>query len=539
MKQSKKPLGSGRASHTFVNPLCLPCYPVNTFDMYGDKGAQTDGGSEGTPPIGKGSPYSFWYDYMPSMPEIMQRFNKLWISSMNLQVEGPYRATADPVGLYYEGMWYLYATGNGCWSSSDFIHWTAHPVNIEYVAPDIAVRRGKFYLAGNSTDLYVSDSPTGPFQTIGAFSWNGQPLNPSNNDISLFVDDDDRMYLYWGMGPGIWGAELNPRQPNELLTEPVNLIQFHPENWWERYGASNQDWSNGFLEGSNMIKINGTYYLQYSCAGTEFDSYAMGCYKSSQGPLSGFVLQKNNPICRKNYGLYRGVGHAAVCKGPQDTLWMFETVTGNYGVERRLACDPAGIDENGDLCVNFHYDVPQYTPGTLSHPELGNGANLDNLTMGHQMWASSWSEGRLPMYGVDGSMLTWWQPRKEDPEPVFYVGLRGDYYIYSIRVMFKEVTKDLNLRGAFGYRVEVYDGLDAKTGQWKTILDKTRNQEDLIYFYDVLEKPVKALFTRLVLTKWPEGVTPGLVDYSLFGMSVDKPGAGEEILSIVRELPWQ
>lgn len=139
------------------------------------------------------------------------------------------------------------------------------------------------------------------------------------------------------------------------------------------------------------------------------------------------------------------------------------------------------------------------------------------------------------MYGVDGSMLTWWQPRKEDPEPVFYVGLRGDYYIYSIRVMFKEVTKDLNLRGAFGYRVEVYDGLDAKTGQWKTILDKTRNQEDLIYFYDVLEKPVKALFTRLVLTKWPEGVTPGLIDYSLFGMSVDKPGAGEEILSVVRE----
>ena len=511
---------------TFVNPLVLPSYSCDSFNMYNGKEEEEDnslnelyGDSSDAVKKNLGSPYSFWYDFMPMMPENMQRFKTLWVSAMAFQTEGAYRASADPVGLYYEGKWYLYATDSCCWSSPDFIHWEFHDIGVRFIAPDIAVRKGKFYLAGNGTALYTADSPTGPFMNIGDFTWQGKKPEPDNNDVSIFVDEDDRMYLYWGMGPGIWGAELDPDNPSCLITEPKQLVAFDPNHWWERVGASNQDWSNGFIEGSNMIKINGVYYLQYSCSGTEYDSYAMGCYKSSEGPLDGFVLQETNPICRKTEGLYRGVGHAAVCRGPEDTLWMFETVCGNYGVERRLACDPAMINEKGDLVVLNHYDGPQYVPGTADDPGRDNGADVDNLTLGHQMWASSWSAGRNPEYGVDGNIKTWWQPGDEDEEPVFYVGLRGEYDIFSARVMFKEIGEKINPKGGFTYRIEVYDGLDAKDHEWTTLVEHALGTEDQIYFYDTFEKPVRAIFTRLVITGMPEGVKPGLIDYSLFGRS--------------------
>ncbi len=52
---------------------------------------------------------------------------------------------------------------------------------------------------------------------------------------------------------------------------------------WE-IGGNNEDWKKGFIEGSWMIKLNGRYYLTYSCSGTEYYNYAMGAY-ISDSPL--------------------------------------------------------------------------------------------------------------------------------------------------------------------------------------------------------------------------------------------------------------
>ena len=512
-----------KMNQTFVNPLCLPEYPAT--------------GRIGRPsPFGKGpdGPFGMGPMVAKGLPPTHQRFKKLFGARAQLQTENDTRSSADPVGLYYNDTWYLYATGSGCWSSKDFVNWTPHDTGAQYTAPDIAVRRGKFYLAGNSTELYVADCPTGPFTAVGHFTWQGERLTPRNDDISIFVDDDERMYLYWGMGPGIWGAELNVDKPTELITEPKNLILFDANHWWERCGENNQDWSNGFPEGSNMIKINGTYYLQYSVCGTEYSTYCMGCYKSSEGPLEGFKLQDYNPIARKVTGLYRGIGHAAVCKGPNDTLWMFETVLiGVDGdLERRLACDPAGIDENGDLYVKYHYEQPQFVPGVIAHPELGNGTNLDNLTTRHQVWATSHAPGRNAVYGNDGNIMTWWQPADDDKEPTMVIGLRADYNIYGARVMFKEVGLKFSEgidKGPFGYRIEIYNGDDPENEAWTTIIDRTNNEEDYVFFYDTLETPVPACYTRLVITKWPEGQHPGIIDFTLFGMHELKPHSGEPV----------
>ena len=75
-----------------------------------------------------------------------------------------------PVTVIEEGgKYYMYCTGGGAWVSDDLVDWTFHEVNGVPVAPDIVKYNGKFYLSGNSDNLFVSDSPLGPFKDLGPF----------------------------------------------------------------------------------------------------------------------------------------------------------------------------------------------------------------------------------------------------------------------------------------------------------------------------------------------------------------------------------
>ncbi len=537
--------------NTFINPLCLPDYPR----------MRRMGGAGGSSPFGDipDGPFGMGPMIAKSLPPSHQRFQKTFGYNIAREQENELRSSADPIAWYEDGIWYIFATGSACWSSTDFLHWENHDTGAHYTAPAIEKFNGRYYLAGNSTDLYVADRPEGPYTSLGGFTWQGKPLEPRNDDVAFFVDEDNKFYLFWGMGPGIYGAQLDPENPACLLTEPKQLITFHPEHEFERMGEFNQDWSNGFPEGSWMIKQNGVYYLLYSVCGTEFDTYAMGCYKSTVSPLEGFELQQNNPVARKVDGLCRGVGHASVARGPRETLWLFYTVLigVDQDLERRIGCDPMGIDENGDLYVAAFHETPQFVPGVLEHPELGNGTNLDNITARYGSWGSSHAPGRNAVYGNDNNIMTWWQPADEDNEPCFLVGLRADYYAYAARVLFKEVgllpdegqdgentakedTSSVNGPlngngkknvGAFQYRIEILNG-DPYKDEWVTLIDRTANTEDFIFFYDVAEKPLLCQAARLVITGWPEGLRPGVIDFTLFGMSSAKPGAGEPVQAV-------
>ena len=179
--------------------------------------------------------------------------------------------------------------------------------------------------------MSVSDSPTGPFREIGKL------VKPDGTEFTVMdpaflKDDDGRIYLYWAdfatneKGKyviGTMGAELDPEQPNHLITEPKILFGFEEDHAWERFGANNQNVTMGWCEGQWMIKRNGRYYLIYSGNGTQFETYAQGVYYSDEGPLSGFVYQKNNPLTKNIHGLVSGAGHGCVVEGPDETLWTF------------------------------------------------------------------------------------------------------------------------------------------------------------------------------------------------------------------------
>ena len=181
--------------------------------------------------------------------------------------------------------------------------------------------------------------------------------------------------------------------------------------------------------------------------------------------------------------------------------------------------DPIGIDENGELYCPEVTEVPQYAPGVLEHPELGNGAGLLPLTFMQRPEASSAAPGRDAIYASDESVLSWWQPQSMDPEPciTFPLGVYSAYSVSSFRIIWRDInmeTLDGIMPGPFRYVVEYTAAAGSK--EWKVLLDASDNQQDLCIDYRQFE-PVNAYDVRLRITGAPEGITPGLVSFTVFG----------------------
>lgn len=106
-------------------------------------------------------------------------------------------------------------------------------------------------------------------------------------DPAFFVDDDGKVYLYYGCSnvEPLHAVELDPQRALEPIGAPVDLLLAHPErHGWERHGDNNELGAATWLEGAWMTKLAGRYYLQYAAPGTEYKSYADGSYTALQKP---------------------------------------------------------------------------------------------------------------------------------------------------------------------------------------------------------------------------------------------------------------
>ena len=479
------------------------------------------------------------------------RFQDMFRGTASYLTENDTRSSADPAAFYYNDTWYIYGSNGSMWKSADFVNWEFYDLSYVYgMAPSIAVRtdeNGKdtFYLAGNGTHLWSADSPEGPFTDLGEFTYNGKSFVDNledgivitkNNDVNIFVDDDGRMYLYWGMGPYIMGAEMNVDNPTELITEPKIIIEYDNSYKWQNFGQNHQDYENGFPEGAWMVKIDGTYYLTWATSGTQYDSYTMGCYQSTTGPLDGFELQEKEIINQTDSttGAVRGGGHGSIVVGPNDTLWCFYTVNVGYegDMERMIGCDPAMIDSQGNLVVPHLSELPQYVPGTLANPAEGNECRDDLLTLKQGYAISSYAEGRHPVYANDDSGITWWQPADDDEEPFYLVSFKGNYNVDSFRILWKEINKDrseVRTEPAYiNYKVEVFNGTSDPTDPanadcWTTLYEKTDSSDTNTVQYFRTDEPILGQFVKITITDWSDNIYPGLVEFSVFGNSIAKP----------------
>lgn len=449
-----------------------------------------------------------------------------------------YRSISDPSVIYHEGKWILYPSYAVAYVTEDFIHWKHVDIGVPHLrySPAVVQFRGKWYLSGHSMpELYCADDPLGPFALCGMITdCHGNIAAPAD---ACFLADGDRLYMYWigysapeadcdvEIVTCTLGVEMDPEKPWQMLHEPVVLNRYDPSVVWQRMGENHQNRRMGWIEGQWVKKIGDRYYLLYSGSGTQYSTYANGIAISEEGPLSGFRPQKNHdPFTYKRHGLVRGAGHGCLADGPNGTLWTFYTniFCFNHLYERRISMDPVGIDADGELYCPACTETPQFAPGVLLHPELGNDAGWLPLTFMQHPTAGSFAPGREPLYAADESVLTWWQPADDDPAPVitFRLGGATRYDLRAVRLIWRDIgMESLSgiLPGAFRYVVEYAP--DTELGTWKTLIDASDNTDDLCIDYREVA-PVQAYGIRLRILGAPEGITPGLVSLTAFGDAV-------------------
>ena len=201
--------------------------------------------------------------------------------------------TADPAPVVYGDRLYLYTSHDEdvtkdnfytmndwrLYSTVDMVNWTDHGSVASYKsfswgtgdawAPQGISRNGKYYLfvplnnaTGAKIGVGVADVPEGPFKDpLGkAFPSTGS----GNIDPTVFIDDDDQAYMYWGNGT-LRYVKLNADMTSFSGT-PANVSL------------------SGFIEGPWFYKRGSLYYMVYAASGGGNEKISYATSNSPTGP---------------------------------------------------------------------------------------------------------------------------------------------------------------------------------------------------------------------------------------------------------------
>lgn len=245
---------------------------------------------------------------------------------------------ADPeVRIYNNTIWVFPTTSVqltdqssfDAWSSPDLVKWTKHPniltpdnikwANDQLWAPTSIFRNGQYYLYFSANGLRtvsetagigvaVANMPEGPYKDalgkrlIDSIINNANPMDPD-----VFIDDDDKVYFYYG------GTAVNVAMLNDDMVSFRQLPN-------EADGILFKDVTptSKFVEGTKVFKRNGSYYMMWSENGYGDPTYQVsyGMSDSPLGPFSvkGVVLQQRRRVAV-------ATGHNSVLNMPGTDEW--------------------------------------------------------------------------------------------------------------------------------------------------------------------------------------------------------------------------
>ena len=394
-----------------------------------------------------------------------------------------FREGADPTLVYFKGKYYLFVSMSaGFWYSDDLLHWEFHadPDLLIYdYAPDVrqvgeylyfcASRKGR-----NCPILRTADPLTEPFTEVScSFDfW----------DPDIFCDDDGRVYFYWGCSntTPIWGVELDPatmepigekrplisgceealgyerpgdngivdreasvlyKSMHQFYNEATGKLELPPQMAQmpglnaEVLTAMYNAVGKPYIEGAFMTKHDGTYYLQYACPGTQYNTYADGVY-TAKNPLGPFTLQTSNPFSAVPGGFMTGAGHGSTIADKYGNYWHAATmrISVNHDFERRVGLFPAGFDADGVLFCNQNFaDYPHEIPaGKFDAAAVQPCWML--LSYRKAVTASSTAEGSAPANAVNETCRDWWSAGSDKPGEWLCVDLGAESDVRAIQV---------------------------------------------------------------------------------------------------------
>ncbi|MBR0161260.1 MAG: family 43 glycosylhydrolase [Oscillospiraceae bacterium] len=481
------------------------------------------------------------------------------------------REAADPSLVLFKGKYYLFASMTASvWVSEDLCQWESEPLPdnmpVYDYAPDVRVLGDWLYFTASNRsvpcDFYRTKDPVkGPYEKIpGSFDfW----------DPNLFLDDDGRLYFYWGCANAtpIWGVELD-RETMHPIGNKHELIWGDPyHNGYERFGDDHCENPRSeeeiealfqkhlkktgvretelenramlratfagmpYIEGAWMTKNEGAYYLQYACPGAELNVYADGVY-IGDSPLGPFRLAENNPYSYKPGGFLPGAGHGSTMEDSVGAWWHTATmrISVNHVFERRVGLWPAGFDMDGELFCNQRYgdwplDTDKLRRDPLSEPDWML------LSYNKRMTASSFEAGKEPERAVDENVQTWWRAASASGGEWLCVDLGESMTVNAVQLNFADdPAAEIPCPGALvpGPDMERYIDRDHKPLRWllegsadgdiwTVIKDKRETATDLPHDLIVLELPLSLRFLRLTVTAVPYGVAPSVSGLRVFG----------------------
>ena len=269
-------------------------------------------------------------------------------------------------------------------STKDLVNWTDHGrvLSVDDVdwatdyawAIDAVNRHGKYYLIfcmhENKTGMFrtgvaVSDVPQGPFKNIGfieGVEWGQDPC--------VYVDDDNRAYLYWGAGGACSAAELND-----------DLLSIKPE--------TKRDLTKELFEvfeGPWVHKYNGKYYLSYpALPGNKWPEQMY--YAVADKPLGPFTY-KGNYI--PYFEGQAGTNHGSIVKFKGQWLAFHHSMIISEGKseQRSLMADFLFYNPDGTIkpIIPNPLGISGGKPGkSIIHLEAENGVPAGGKLVGTQV----------------------------------------------------------------------------------------------------------------------------------------------------------
>lgn len=436
----------------------------------------------------------------------------------NFTEQGKHRATADPVITLFKGNYYLFSTNQwGYWWSADMLQWNFvsrkflkpwHKVYDELCAPATLVLGDTLLVIGSTHEknfpLWMSTNPQKDEWKEAVDSFQAGAWDPG-----FFVDDDKRVYLYWGSSNfyPLYGQEID-RKTLQPIGEKKELIRLHDDvHGWERFGEHNDNtFLKPFMEGAWVNKHKGKYYLQYGAPGTEFSGYGDGVYVADQ-PMGPFRYQSHNPFSYKPGGFARGAGHGATYQDVYDQWWHVSTIVigTKNNFERRIGIWPAQFDQDGILSANTAFgDYPHYLPSSKADHAGSQFTGWMLLNYQKPVKVSSTLGAFSPNQAVDEDIKTYWSSASANKGEWIQTDLGALSTVHAVQINYAD--QDVTLMGKYTntyHQYKLYSSVDGV--QWKLLVDKSQNKTDIPHEYVELTTPIQTRYLKLENTHMPTG----------------------------------
>ena len=492
------------------------------------------------------------------------------------------REAADPSLVLFHDKYYLFPSmTKGFFVSEDLVEWTLHKleeVPVYDYAPDVRVVGDYLYFSaskrGENCDFYRTKDPeSGKFEKIeGTFDfW----------DPNLFVDDDGRIYIYWGCSnvTPIYGVELEPETMKPIGEKVVMIDNHKTEFGFERTGENHvyDQKTNGMfnmiremlaqmagispeemtdiepyvgmlpeekqvtlrkvlsgnpcVEGAWMTKYKGKYYLQYAVPGTQYNVYGDGVYVGDS-PLGRFAAAENNPFSYMPGGFCPGAGHGSTLLDKKNRWWHISTsrISVNENFERRLGFWPAGFDKDGELFCNQRYGD---WPVTMEEDSREPWKEPEWMLLSYGKRTAASSEEKPAAYAVDENIQTWWKAKTNEPGEWIQIDLGENSRVHAIQVNFADdfgIVESLPQGRSLVHKADnaryIEDAAlytrwllsgSVDGENWFVIEDKRNAQTDLPHDLIVREQGVQMRYVRLTVQELPYQAKPCVSGLRIFG----------------------